>query len=749
MERNLLLEQLAGVRQHFASILAKQPNLPAVARVVLRDEALAKSHRPERLFGRNTCPIIGGEIFGHLLVSVSAAGLSRLEHDIGRSHVDVVCAALSTVNRIEPYTAEDAAGTLGMAGLSRAVAGAKEDGIKFRLFEHRNSKLNHAVREAFFELVRGLRLPEPEPLPYMSGLRIYRVRGVTRQMVPRLAGFVGTQGVELFPQFELFAQYIPQADATATRFPGPDSSRQYPVVGLIDSGTDPGNALLQAWVVSRDEEDVPRADQDNNHGSFVAGLIINGRGLNHGDQRFPASQSKIVDVVGMPKPGTAVTEADLLETIHRVVKKYPDVKVWNLSVSRRDTVCQDDGFSDFGIELDAIQRQYDVTFVVCAGNYEHQPLRGWPPEDLGEHDRLHPPGDTALGITVGSLAHVDRADTRVRREEPSPFSRRGPGAAFLPKPEVCHYGGNCSGDLDCHQVGVVSLDGGGRIAEAIGTSFSTPLVSTLLANVRAGVADPISRNLAKALLVQSAALRGQPIVPSHLRYKGFGVSSEVEEILTCAPWQATMVLEPLIDSRKRIFARADFPIPKCFRLPDGRVAGEFLLTLVYDPPFDAAAGAEYCQVNVDVSLGTYDADENGKPEHKGLIPLDPSASDLAKLYERNLVEYGFKWSPVKVYRKRLERTTGKRWQIQMRLLQRAGLAVADPQSVALIVTLFDPNLEKPVYNDVVTAMARSGWTTQDLRVDRAPAPASAGRHLACNANGPGQGGRYPDSDSRR
>jgi subtilisin family serine protease len=151
--------------------------------------------------------------------------------------------------------------------------------------------------------------------------------------------------VGVFPQFELLAQYLPQYEATAKHFPQPDPGRQYPLVGLIDTGTDPNNPLLQAWVTSRDEEDVPRADQDNNHGSFVAGLIINARNLNHGDTRFPVSQSRIVDVVGMPKPGTTVTESDLLQTIRRAVRKYPDVRVWNLSVSRKDTICRDDGFS--------------------------------------------------------------------------------------------------------------------------------------------------------------------------------------------------------------------------------------------------------------------------------------------------------------------------------------------------------------------------------------------------------------------
>src|SRR5690606_4938474 len=109
----------------------------------------------------------------------------------------------------------------------------------------------------------------------------------------------------------------------------------------------------------------------------------------------------------------------------------------------------------------------------------------------------------------------------------------------------------------------------GHVAEAIGTSFSTPLVTSLLANIRNGVVEPISRNLAKALLVHSAALRGGPIVPEHLRYRGFGVPSDVDEILTCATWQATLVLEPELHPQRRIFAREDFPIPDCFRRPDG------------------------------------------------------------------------------------------------------------------------------------------------------------------------------------
>lgn len=713
--REHLLRQVSELREHFHAVLEPRSRIPAVARVVLKEQALAKSHRPQHLFQKDTCPIIGGEMFGNLLVSVSGPGLERLATDIDERMAKDIAADISTVIRIEPYTADDAAGSSGVDGLSRRVATQHARELKLRLFRHKNAVADDRVRSAFFELAANLGLPEPESVPYTSGLRIYRVRGVTPETVPQLAGFVGAQSVGMFPKFRLFAQYIPQGTVSAERFPAPDPNRLYPLVGIIDSGTDPSNALLQAWVVDRDEEDVPRADQCNDHGSFVAGLIINGRQLNHGDTRFPSVQAKIIDVVALPKPDTPAEESDLLGTIRRAVQKYPDVRTWNLSISRIEEVCRDDVFSDFAMELDAIQRTHDVTFVSCAGNFVDPPLRGWPPEDLGETDRVLPPADSALCVSVGSCAHLDHASARVRREQPSPFSRRGPGAAFLPKPELCHYGGNCSRTLDYHQMGVVSLDGSGHVAEAIGTSFSTPLVASILANVRHGITEPTSRNLAKALLVQSAALRGGPIVADHLRYRGFGIPGEIDEILTCAPWQATLILEPEIPPNRRIFAREDFPIPACFRRPDGRVEGEFLMTLVYDPPLDPSAGAEYCQVNIDVSLGTFDRGPDGKPQHVGKIPLEPE--DYARLYERHLVEHGFKWSPVKVYRKRLQRTSGTRWRLKLRAMYRAGITEAAAQNAALVVTLFDPKRQKPVYNDVVTAMARSGWATQDLQVD--------------------------------
>jgi len=712
--RQRLVGQLEDVRKYFDDVIPPGLSIPAVARVVLKRDALAKSHRPLTLLDRNTCPIIGGREFGDLLVHISSDGLNRLGNKIARNKSHSIEAQISTIDHIKPFTAEDAVGKMGIDAMQSHLVKNKIDTLQLRLFDHKNGSDNDQIRYALLTLTSELGLPEPESVPYLSGLRIYRIKMVAPKHVSSLAGFVGTQSIGLFPQFTFQLQYFPCGQVTKDNFPPPEPDHDYPLVGIIDSGTDPNNTSIQQWVVVRDEQDVPPVDQDNSHGSFVAGLIINSRAMNHGDTMFPETQAKIVDVVAMPKSGTS--GEDLLDTIRRAVKTYRKVSVWNLSFRMVDELCCDDCFSLFAMELDAIQEKYGVIFVTCAGNYEENPLRTWPPQDLGERDRICSPADNVLGVTVGSLAHLDRPNSLVKSGEPSPFSRRGPGAAFLPKPEVCHCGGNCSAAGDYRQVGVVSIDGSGNLAEAIGTSFSTPLIASVLTNIRSSVVERISRNLAKALLIHSAAFENGRLDPKELRYKGFGTPGEIANMLTCAPWQATMIFEPEITPTLKIFAREEFPIPACFRNEKGKIKGEILMTLVYDPPLAPSAGAEYCQANVDVSLGTYEPSATrSHMNHRKKVPLEPE--DKTELFEKYQLEHGFKWSPVKVYRKRFTSTKGEYWRIQMQLSHRTELYELPPQNVALVVSLIDPEEKLPVYNDVIKAMNRSGWVQENLRID--------------------------------
>src|SRR5207247_9142269 len=76
------------------------------ARVRLHSKAIAKSHRPTRLFSEASCPIIGAGSLGEIFVKATPSGLDVLMRDIRRSKSDLVIKELSTVTSIEPVTPE-------------------------------------------------------------------------------------------------------------------------------------------------------------------------------------------------------------------------------------------------------------------------------------------------------------------------------------------------------------------------------------------------------------------------------------------------------------------------------------------------------------------------------------------------------------------------------------------------------------------------------------------------------------------
>ncbi len=72
-------------------------------------------------------------------------------------------------------------------------------------------------------------------------------------------------------------------------------------------------------------------------------------------------------------------------------------------------------------------------------------------------------------------------------------------------------------------------------------------------------------------------------------------------------------------------------------------------------------------------MGTYDVGKSGKREHRGKVPPEPK--DVSRMYERQLIEHGFKWSPVKVYRKKMQCIRGDEWRLKV--------SVHQPQRVCL------------------------------------------------------------------
>lgn len=695
--QGFLLDQLSTVKTHFAPSFALRPKVPGVMRVALRREAIAKSHRPTRLFSQDSCPIIGMESLGDLLISVTPTGLEKVINDVATLSAQLLKANITTIERItyfSPHFDSDLCGK----------------NVKIKLFQHHNSTFDYEIEKEFFEILHGCSLQKTEKMRYGPGLSIYKVHSPSASFVEQLSVFAGIQSVSNFPiYYPVRTSSLPVGKVNAKNFPLPEENVSYPVVGVIDTGTQKDIPILEPWIVDR-ENYIPEGYANHNHGTFVSGLLAHSKAFNHGDPRFPGCAAKIVDVAAIPTSG--ISEDELLSILEEVLPKHPEVKHWNLSLGT-NTPISNSIFSDFGVSLDRLQQEYGVIFYLAAGNHTTKLLPQFQRKGAQDSERICAPADSVRSVVVGAMAHTHNKASLSRTDEVSPFSRKGPGPLYLPKPDISHYGGNCNNQGYCTQSGVLSIASKGEIVEDVGTSFATPLVSVLSSNIAHSVMDA-SPNLTKALLIHSAAMNSGASTPSLLHNRGFGVPPDLDSILSCPPWACTMIFEfPL--RRRTEYRKIEFPIAPSLHIAGNKVRANFLMTLVYDPELDASYGSEYCRTNVEVSLGTVKRDKAGKYHHAKQVPEDPKLRGSA--YEVDLIESGFKWSPVKVYRREINRgIDADQWQLILRVLERSGHACSSPQSLALIITISDPDKYLPVYDETVVLMNQLGWGAYDLEV---------------------------------
>ena len=289
------------------------------------------------------------------------------------------------------------------------------------------------------------------------------------------------------------------------------------------------------------------------------------------------------------------------------------------------------------------------------------------------------------------------------------------------KPELSAPAGNCDAAGNCHQIGVLSLDGAGHIAENIGTSFASPQVASISANVlrelQVGGEAP-STVLVKALQLHSAFVSTGRIDVDLVNYGGLGCPPDIDTILNCTQSSATCVFQIPVSVSPR-FVRRPFPMPQCLVDANGRLVAEVFMTLYYDPPLDRRFRAEYCRTNVTASLGTLHMvrdPKTGEMKEQHARKVAPVPKELDEGWESELIKNGFKWSPLKLYHHRFRGMSGNaEWQLCLNLLERSEFTGIGSQDVYLLITIRDPAGEKEVYNEMVQSMQRLGWITENLQ----------------------------------
>jgi hypothetical protein len=712
--RTLLKQNLEVVETTLAPKFERFLDVSPVMVMQLRENAIAKSHRPLSLINEAELTLVGNGRLGELMLSVAPPNFDALKYVIAERDTQVLKANISTIEGFHAWGPQQAlSGELTDPRSRERVVGWMNAGkpLIVELFLQPTARRQEIAEQDFLQFIAQYkRLRIEGRAPGLVG-RSFCVWAATPELAWAIAEHPAVRQILPAPAVLPVIGLAPMAEdhgpLPAGLVPTVDPGDDLPVVGIFDTGVAPGSKALTPWLSGREVFVLP-PETDYLHGTMVASMVAVARPMNGNDPRLPAHGAKVLDVAGMEISNADAN--DLVDRLRDVLKKHPEVKVWNLSLGTILPAPEHE-FGWFAQQIDRLADDFGVLFVVAAGNTPVGYLHTWPPGAEYPEHRISSPADSVRALSVGSLAHQHTPDTLVTSEAPSPFTRRGPGPVRTPKPDVVHYGGNCDlAGFTCG-AGMRTVIPGDHLGITLGTSFAAPQVAAQAAQLwkaLTGRGMTPTPELVKGLLIHAAAVRSPERSADDRRYFGAGVPGDMLDTLFCDDGAFTLLFEVDVADRKK-WTKTPFPIPECLRPAPGRFKGEILLTLVYSPPLDASQGAEYVRANVDVSFGTLTY-KDGSPQVKGLVPMEKSGP-AGSLYESAQVEYGYKWSPVKTYRERFARgVAAEQWALQASITRRSLEPVpARKQKAVILVTLRALEDGRPVYADGIKALAATNW----------------------------------------
>ena len=708
-----IIDKFEFLLSFYEDVFLEGENIPAIGKITVKPEAIAKSHKPSDLC-RN-CPIIGSEDLNEIYIKISKKAVQETIALVKNPPSQKFKANMTAISDIQPIRPEEKISSMLQSAAEENIDSIKKE-IKIKLFDFDDDFDNAQIWNYVRRKIRQFHLDNNyKIISYGEHIKFLKMEVNSYEDIITLASINGVKTVSFFQEYSL-----PRNDFSAIELQTLLDSEYRDsdvTIGIIDGGISDDNAFLKPFIMAR-EEYVNKAYQNPKHATFIASTIQYGNMLNNitvaTSYRF-----KFVDIVAIPNSDKdygltdSISEDDLMEIIEEVMEKYSgSTKIWNMSLGIENKPC-DGTMSDLGVFLDYIQDKYHVQIFVSSGNINVLPLRNWPPQNgIGEHDRLISPADSVRAVTVGSVALFDSDSSIVKYNEPSPFSRRGPGANYVVKPDIVDYGGNLSTSYIIKGLGVKGMDPYGNIIEGNGTSYSTPRSLQKYASIYDEMVDP-DLLLAKAMLIHSARMKSRERLderPDNIKYYGFGIPSEnIQDILQCSEDNVTLVFKQKITQGSHL-EMYDFPYPKSL-IKNNKYIGEIGMTLAYLPPLDPKYGQEYCRTNIDVSFGTYSYLQNGKIDYKGQVPLEAKWDEK---FEAARVENGFKWSPIKSYYRKLRKgiKIGDGWKLRIDLTARNGMYVPS-QEFVLVITIRDSN-GNDIYSEIVNGLRERGYITNNI-----------------------------------
>lgn len=502
------------------------------------------------------------------------------------------------------------------------------------------------------------------------------------------ASYLIAMGITDFSEIskdDMLNDYEEVEDDFGLRIPRPTNE---PVIGVIDTQFNK-KVYFHEWVEYTNllDPNIPLTKKDYEHGTGISYIIVDGPHgnpeLEDGCGRFRVRHFGVATHNGF-------SSFSVLKMIRNIVASNRDIKVWNLSLGSKLEI-KPNFISPEAAELDRIQSEYDVIFVVAGTNV---------PEGVTKKDmRIGSPADSLNSVVVNAVDFKGNSAS---------YTRVGPVLSFFHKPDVSYYGGDGTAYTDKM---AVCIDDMGA-AYVTGTSFAAPWISRKLAYLIHIMG--LSREVAKALLIDAAAgwdrkddvshRIGYGIVPKHMNDIVKTSNDEIRFIMTGAAEEYETYTYnlpvPIVDNAHPFYARA---------------------TLAYFPQCDRNQGVDYTTTEMDIHFGRV-VTKRGSTTIKAIDDNQQSEDKLITLYEEDARKMYRKWDNVKhisekIKDKRIPRKAydSGLWGLKINTKERIQKR-KDPLQFGVVVTLKEMNGVNRIDDFVKMCLAR-GWLVNRLDIE--------------------------------
>ncbi|WP_195421587.1 S8 family peptidase [Faecalicatena contorta] len=456
-----------------------------------------------------------------------------------------------------------------------------------------------------------------------------------------------------------------------------------PVVGVIDTQFDE-SVYFGKWVEyeNRLDSDIPINAEDRFHGTAVSSIIVDG----------PTFNPKLQDDCGRFRVrhfGVAIagrfSSFAILKMIRDIVAQNRDIKVWNLSLGSAMEI--DYNFiSPEAAELDRIQSEYDVIFVVAGTN------RG---TRNHESVRIGAPADSLNSLVVNAVDFQGK---------PASYTRRGPVLSFFYKPDICYYGGDGNEKITvCEPLGMATV---------CGTSFAAPWITRKMAYLIHIVG--LSREIAKALIIDSAAGWNRRDTKDFTM--GYGiVPKKIGDITHSRDDEIRFIMSGTIDEYETY--TYNIPVPQ-----DMNTYPFFAkATLAYFPSCDRNQGVDYTSTEMDLHFGRI-IEKDGKAIIKSIDYNKQADEGIQSIYEEDARRLYRKWDNIKHISEALKENARARkaypggvWGLNIKTKERLMPKAGRGLQFGVVITLKEMNGVNRIDDFIKLCMVR-GWLINRIDV---------------------------------